>query len=119
MTENQNCIDLTYLKELAEGSNEFVVEMITIFLQQTPEMLEQMTKYLNEQKWTQLCGVAHKMKPTIDYMGIHSIRETVETIEKYADEQQSLDLLPGLVAQVNQVCTNAINQLKTEIKKFL
>ena len=59
------------------------------------------------------------MKSSLDYMGIHSIRETVKTIEKYADEQVSLDLLPGLVAQVNEVCANAINQLKNEIKKFL
>ena len=50
-------------------------------------------------------------------MGIHSIRETVKTIEKYATEQVNLDLLPGLVAQVNEVCANAINELKDELKK--
>ena len=92
--------------------------MITLFLQQTPEILEQMTQYLNEQKWEQLLGIAHKIKSSLDYMGIHSIKETVKTIEKYATEQVNLDLLPDLVAQVNEVCANAITQLKIEIKKF-
>jgi HPt (histidine-containing phosphotransfer) domain-containing protein len=115
---NQKCTDLTYLKELAEGSNEFIVEMLDGFLTQTPEMLDNMAKYLHEKKWQELRGVAHKMKPTIDFVGIHSIKDTVKTVEQYAAEQIHLDLLPDLVTKVIQVCSTAITELKEEIKTF-
>ena len=115
---NQKCTDLTYLKELSEGSNEFIVEMLEMFLIQTPEMLEHMAKYLHEKKWQELRGLAHKMKSTIGFVGIHSIKGTVKTVEQYAAEQIHLDLLPDLVTKVIQVCSTAITELKEEIKTF-
>ena len=115
---NTKCTNLTYLKELAEGSNEFIVKMIDVFLTQTPEMLENMAKHLHEKKWQELRGVAHKIRPTIDFVGIHSIKDTVKAIELYASEQIHLDLLPDLVTKVIQVCSTAISELKEEIKTF-
>jgi HPt (histidine-containing phosphotransfer) domain-containing protein len=113
---NTKCTDLTYLKELAEGSDEFIKEMIDMFLIQTPEMLEIMAKCLHDKKWQTLRGVAHKIKPTIDFVGIHSIKETVKTIEHYASKEIHLDLLPDMVNKVIQVCSVAIIELKEEIK---
>lgn len=121
--ENSNCVnklntDLSYLKELSEGNNEFVVEMIDGFLEQTPEMLIRMSKYLNEKKWPQLSGVAHKLKPGIDFMGIHSLKDAVNTVEKYAGEQINIELLPDIVTTIVQVCSVAMTELNDEIKKF-
>ncbi|OFY87764.1 MAG: hypothetical protein A3F72_02680 [Bacteroidetes bacterium RIFCSPLOWO2_12_FULL_35_15] len=113
---SQSYTDLTYLKELSEGSNEFVLEMINGFLEQTPEMLEKMARYLNEKKWPELRGVAHKMKPSIDFMGIHSVKDTVNAVEKYAGEQINFELLPDMVASIIQACSVAIIELREKIK---
>jgi HPt (histidine-containing phosphotransfer) domain-containing protein len=110
--------DLTYLKELSEGSNEFAIEMIDQFLTQTPVMLENMKTYLNEKKWKELRDVAHKMKSSSDFVGIHSIKEILITVEKYAGEQINLEQLPGLVAEITNSCSVAFIELKNELKNF-
>lgn len=109
-------IDLTYLKEIANGSNEFIKEMIETFIFQTPPLLENMKKYLAEKKWIELSGLAHKMKPTVDFIGIHAIRETVKNIENFSREQTNLDALPGMLDQVTEACLKAIGELKVEIQ---
>ncbi len=116
--ENGQHIDLTYLINVSEGSNEFVEEMIDCFLTQTPEMLEDLKKYLNEKKWVELGGVAHKMKPTINFIGLHSIKDIVKTVEHDASEQINLDSLPYLVEKLIRVCSVAIKELQDEKRKF-
>lgn len=111
-------VELSYLKKVAEGSDEFIKEMISAFLIQTPQIIKDMNRYLNEKKWTELRGVAHKIKPSVDFMGLSNIKETVKNIEKYAGEQTNLDLLPELISQVEKVCQGAVEELKEELKKY-
>ena len=110
--------DLTYLKEIAEGSNEFLKKMIDTFIEQTPPVLENMERALKEEKWEELRLNAHKIKPSIDFMGIHSAWEAVKKVERFAAEQSHLDILPGLVEEVNRVCYKAIEELKEEARKY-
>jgi len=110
--------NLTYLKELAEGSNEFMVEMIQGFFEQTPEIITAMETALKRQNWKDLSAIAHKMKPTVDFMGMQSIKEAVKTLEKNAGEQNNLNTIPELVNQITRVCLLATDELKIEIKKF-
>jgi CheY-like chemotaxis protein len=117
-TETKDYTDLTYLKDIASGSNDFIREMLETFMSQTPPLLESMEKYLAEKKWKELSGLAHKMKPTIDFIGIHSIRETVKNIEDYSRAETNLDALPAMLSQVKEVCLRAIEELKAELPKY-
>ena len=112
---NAKIIDLTYLYEIADGSEEFIKKMMETFIEQTPPMLDKMDLYLNEKKWNELSDIAHKMKPTIDFIGIHSIRDAIKNIENYSRTQINLDQLPILVKLVNDTCLKAIDELKMEI----
>jgi PAS domain S-box-containing protein len=109
-------IDLSYLKEIAEGNNEFIKKMIRAYLSQTPGMLADMTKSIDEKKWKELRGVAHKMKPSLDFVGLHSIKQTVKDIEKYSNEESHLELLPGMVEEVKNTCTIAMDELQHELE---
>ncbi len=109
--------DLTYLNRIAEGSDDFVKKMIETFIVQTPVLLQRMSDCEHEKKWDELRDVTHKLKPSIDFMGIQSLWETVKDIEKYAGKKTNLELLPDLLNKVNVVCVSAIEELKQEIKK--
>jgi HPt (histidine-containing phosphotransfer) domain-containing protein len=110
--------DLSYLKKISEGSDEFIKEMIEAFLIQTPEIIGELDHYLNEQKWAELRGLAHKIKPSVDFMGLIEIKETVRDIEKYPEKKTNLDELPDLVHKMKTVCQGAIDELKEELKKY-
>lgn len=110
--------DLSYLKEISEGSSEFMRKMIETFIEETPKLLQAMDICLTEKNWNGLKNIAHKMKPSIDFMGIRSIWEAIKDIEWYAAEKINLNLLPGLVTKIKNVCRYALEELEIELTYF-
>ena len=111
-------IDLTYLKQLSNGSNEFIGQMISIFMVQTPEALDQLDNYLKEKNWKLLKGVAHKMKPSFSFMGIKELESIIAMIEEHAANENQLDQLPELIFKIRSVCSLALLELEKEKKLF-
>lgn len=110
-------INLNYLKELSAGDEKFVKKMIATFVQQTPEMLENIQKHLSNQNWNLLKAVVHKMKPSIGFMGISELKTVVEKLEHYSNKTINLEQIPELVATLNMICGKAIEELNEELKK--
>lgn len=112
-------IDLTYLKQLSNGSKEFINEMITVFIEQTPIEISNLEKYLEAKDWKSLRAIAHKMKPSFSFMGIKEVDSLVKLIEEYASNETNLDQLPDMIAKAKNICNEAIKELKIEQKSFL
>ncbi len=104
--------DLAYLRQIAEGSNDFIATMIKTFLAQNPPMMDEMAKAVAERRWNDLRGLAHKMKPTCDFMGLHTIRDTVHKVEELAGEEKELDRLPGMVGEIIRSSARARAELE-------
>jgi HPt (histidine-containing phosphotransfer) domain-containing protein len=109
-------IDLTYLKQLSNGSNEFVTEMMTVFSEQTPTELDKLEQELKAKDWKSLRATAHKIKPSLAFMGIKELEETIKQIEEYADKEINLVKLPEMIAKVKSVCESAMQELKEEME---
>ena len=62
-------LDLTFLYEIADGSDEFVVESIDMLLQQAPEMLNSIDRALQSTDWPTAAASAHKLKPSMGCLG--------------------------------------------------
>ncbi|HEY1009217.1 MAG: Hpt domain-containing protein [Daejeonella sp.] len=77
-------IDLSYLRDVSSGSNEFMVEMIELFLDQTPGYFEQLKQFISEENWAKVAEIAHKIKPTLAFMGADAAREGMAEIEANA-----------------------------------
>jgi PAS domain S-box-containing protein len=106
-------VDLSYLSELAEGSEEFILKMIRAFLIQTPQLIDQMKQGAALKQWQEVRGAAHKMKPSMDFIGIHSLKSVVASIENNAHDQKNLDKLPTMIAEVETVCEKAMQELES------
>jgi len=68
-TADQN-FDLSLLLEIADGSDEFLVESIDMFLIQTPELMGQIYNAIVAQDRTLLATSAHKLKPNLGFFGM-------------------------------------------------
>lgn len=108
-------IDLQYLKSMSNGSPEFIKDMINIFLEETPLMLNQMNEYMQAKDLEGVRKAVHKMKASMDLMGIKSIREDIINIEQSVKNKTKLDLLPNMVEKVEDDCLKALEELKTEL----
>jgi HPt (histidine-containing phosphotransfer) domain-containing protein len=77
-------IDMSYLSDIAGGSEEFMIEMIDIFIEQTPLYFEQLEEAVNSRDWKAVGDVAHKIKPTLAFMGIEEAKDIMADIERKA-----------------------------------
>lgn len=93
-------IDLSYLSEVASGNNEFIVEMIDIFLAQTPGHVNELNTAIQAKDWKKIAEIAHKIKPTLAFMGVESAREVMAEIEKDARNEENYE---GIVTKINKM----------------
>jgi len=101
--------DLSNLETIAQGNTAFVRKMIDLFLDQTPPMLVQMNEAFLQNDLSTVSGLAHKMKPSLDNLGIISLKEVIRIIEKagksgISDQQlkDHLDILEVTLGKVFQ-----------------
>ena len=74
-------LDLTYLNEVADGSDEFIIETIEMFLVQAPEILEILATAIETHDWPTAANYAHKLKPNLGIFGMLQSQELFREIE--------------------------------------
>ncbi|WP_295773207.1 Hpt domain-containing protein [uncultured Mucilaginibacter sp.] len=84
MAENQADLDLTFLYEIADGSDEFIVESIDMFLQQTPMLVTEIGSAISSENWAAAGAAAHKLKPNLGFFGMHTTQGMMQDIEHIA-----------------------------------
>ena len=96
--------DLALLLEIADGSDEFIVDSIEMFLQQTPESLQQVSDAINAQDWPTAGSAAHKMKSTLGFFGMLESQALIQQIELSC--KRGSPNMGDLLTQLNQVKGN-------------
>lgn len=107
--------DLSMIREIAHGNNDFVKKMVQLFIDTMPPALSEMRQHLNESNWNALGAVAHKIKPSIDTMGIETLREDIRTIERYGKESSNTDELPALMDKLELIINKILIDLRVEL----
>lgn len=74
-------LDLSFLYDIADGSNEFIVESIDMFMQQTPELLQAISVAIADKDWVAAYQAAHKLKPNLGFFGMPVSQATIQEVE--------------------------------------
>ncbi|MXV52536.1 Hpt domain-containing protein [Pedobacter sp. HMF7647] len=119
MTDSRNeKLNLSYLNEIADGSTEFVIEMIDIFLEQTPGYFNILNEAVAGQDWKTTMEVAHKIKPTLAFIGLNEARDEIQEVEQNTRDLVDLDQIKSKVDKVNSLCADLFIQLKAYKKEL-
>jgi PAS domain S-box-containing protein len=109
--------NLNYLKQRTKSNPKLMVEMISLYLEQTGSLINAIKDSLHHNDWQQVQTIAHKMIPSFAIMGFSAEHEEVaKTIQEYARLQQHLDKIPGLIDQLTEVLEQACEELEEEKK---
>ena len=116
-------LDLSLLNEIADGSDEFIVESIEMFLQQTPELLAIISDSIAQKDWVTAGSSAHKLKPTLGFFGMLNTQALIQEVELSckAGGQDPGDIINKLDQAKAALSVNAIKlrKLKSEAKSRL
>ncbi len=114
----QEHISFEYLNTVTEDDEELKLRMMRIMLDETPMELKSLEEAAAASQWDNLRAVAHKMKSTMQFLGLEDTLETVKFIEVSARERTHLEQIPEKVRSVVQVCTRALGALQEEIDRI-
>lgn len=112
---NEHKINLNYLKQIADGNDSFIIEMIEMFLNKTPEALAEMKESRAQKNWDSLRQVAHRIKPSFAYIGLPETQKVLAEIEKLSEEANNPEKVDELMLEVGIVCESAFSQLEKEL----
>lgn len=106
-------LNLDYLLQLSGGNKEFIIEMIQLFIAQSPDFLEDLHNQAQQRKWENLSKTAHKFLSSVGYMGLNKEADLLRKVEENAKKGTNLENLPGIIAEI----VENINILQVQLKQ--
>ena len=116
-------LDLSLLNEIADGSDEFIVDTIDMFMQQTPAILQDIQDNLDANDLLAAGTAAHKLKPTLGFFGMLNTQALIQQIETGCKtSEMSAEEANAKLAEVNTIITAnmpALKQIQADAKAKL
>lgn len=98
------------LEEISHGDHSFVLKMLTIFCN---DAKVQMNLMVESKDTNEISRLAHKIKPSIDYISNRNMKILVRNIEQGKFINNS-ELLPEFLAKLNELIDLATQHCQTE-----
>ena len=113
------CTDLDYLTRRTKANPVLMMEMISLYLAQTPTLVISMKQGFLDKDWATLYASVHKLIPSFAIMGISSEFENMaKQVQEFASSQKQTDGIYELVKQLEIVCVQACKELQEEFNRI-
>lgn len=111
--------NLDYLNQRTKSNSKLIMEMISLYLEQTTPLVKTMKQGLLDNDWNSIRAAAHKMIPSFSIMGISAEYETMaRQIQEDSTAQQNIDRVADLVLKLENVCAHACMELEEEFNRI-
>ena len=107
--------NLDQLNQRTRSNPVLMMEMISLYLEQTPPLIADLKNGLLNKDWTSIKTAAHKMIPSFSIMGMHvDFENLAKKIQEFAKAQEKMEEIHDFVLQLEQVCIQACVELEEE-----
>lgn len=115
---NKISVDLTYLNEIVGGDSEMMNEMLDLFISEFPINVAAIRKAYENKDWRELGAEAHKIKPTLLYIGLASLNTIALKLEGIGKTQKGTENAASLFSELEDGIKQAIPQLIEKKKEI-
>ena len=105
-------LDFSYLQEITGDEPEIMKEMLDLFIRDIPTQLQNVRDFYNEGNLTSVGTEAHKLKPTLQYIGSNEMHEMIKQIEYSGKHQVDTDQIPEFLEKLFVLLEDALKELK-------
>lgn len=109
--QTSHLLDLSYIYELAGDKEDYVQQVLAIFMENTPRHLEELGQFIQQRDWPQVASQAHLLKSSVGIVRIAGIAERLKTMEKDAMENANSTLLQQLFTEVSGIFSKAEEEI--------
>jgi HPt (histidine-containing phosphotransfer) domain-containing protein len=107
--------DLKHVKLFLGDDKQQLINMITIFLSETPLTLTDLNNNLNEKNYDEVKFYAHKLKSSIDLFQINGLQDDIRTLEQLASGQEDIPSIDKYVNSITSTMEDVLGEIKKEI----
>ncbi|RFP65960.1 PAS domain S-box protein [Hymenobacter lapidiphilus] len=121
----QTCVNFDYLKRITK-SDARMAEMIGLYLQEIPQLVQTMKKAIAEKDWAALKHATHSIIPTFATMGMDpSYEETARSIQELSvnliaegggASRETMTGLLSLFLKIETACAQAAQELEQKLR---
>lgn len=112
-------INTDYLDSVSGEDNNIMSEIICIFKEQVPQMLQEMKKLFNEKNYYSLGLLAHKAKSSVAIMGMDELAALLKSFETEAKEGKETDKYEYYINRFEKDTSEAMLELDDLINNRL
>lgn len=73
--------NLRMLQDISGGNHDFINQMIELFCDQTPKLVNEMQEAYHQKNYVRMGEIAHKIKPSIDQLEITGVKDKIRIVE--------------------------------------
>ena len=108
--------NLDYLNTRTKSNPALMMEMISLYLKQTPQLILEMKQGYKDKDWNTLYTAVHKMIPSFSIMGISGdFEKMAHKVQDYAKNQQQSAGIHEMIQQLEKVFMQSCEELKNEL----
>jgi PAS domain S-box-containing protein len=109
------CTDLNSLNRRTKSNPKLMMDMISLYLEQTPPLILAMKKSMRDKDWNTLYATVHKMIPSFSIMGMNpAFEQMARKVQDYASARLEADEMPEMIHQLENICAQACEELKED-----
>ena len=111
--------NLDYLKSVTPKCNSFPIQMITIFLQDTPDSITKMKAALKSSNWVEVHKNARKIKPSIIMLGASkTLLDNLLYIIEHSKSEVETNTILGYLLKFEEDMSKLYLELQESVKEM-
>ncbi|MDR6966169.1 HPt (histidine-containing phosphotransfer) domain-containing protein [Flavobacterium arsenatis] len=106
--------NLAKVYAISENDTDFVMDIVTLFVSEVPQDLLQMKEAINEKQYKAAYGFAHKMKPTLDLLGMTVAHEEIIYIENWTRNEGKRKEVKDTYKSIESRIEKAVKEIRKD-----
>lgn len=107
---------LEKIEEMAEGDQDFIFSVVSVFIEEVPEDLEALEQAIAAEDYDQIYKMAHKIKPNVDLLGMEQARANALEIETLGKTEGDMDAIRAKFPILKKDIHQALEELRNDFE---
>ena len=111
LQKEESLISLSYLFALSAGDKMFEMEIIKLYLEQTPSLIKRLEVAIEESNFELIQFVTHKLRSSFSVMGIKE-NGMLQSLEEKAHNQRGMEKIKLTFCQLKDIYERSLISIK-------
>ena len=101
--------------QMMDQNEDEVKQLMAIFIQAVPEMLDKMLEYAEDENWYECGNVAHKLKSSARLWDVSFVEDDLIYIEEQGNSAKDTSRVLEKAKSVNNILRQVISEMTSEM----